>query len=106
MEDDLHITGKIAELGTETRSGHEGAQEGQTVQTVQAKAKVLSSNHARQATNRPCAAVCQVLIRCRHHLHSYERTRWWPLWRAGRGPFCPSTVTLARTGSLVRKLDR
>lgn len=102
IKDDLHTTGKISELGmgyeVRARGGREGAP------TVQAKAKVLSSNPARQPANRPCAAVCQVVIRCRHHC---IRTSVRVGGRFGGRveAFCPSTVILARTRSLVRKLD-
>lgn len=50
---------------------------------------MLSSNHARQPTNRPCAAVCQVLIRCRHHLHSYEAYALVAALAGGSRPFLP-----------------
>lgn len=43
-----------------TRAGEEGLRG----RTVQAKPKVLSSNYARQPANRPCAGVCQSVIRC------------------------------------------
>lgn len=97
MGDDLHNGGggdQRADGGDIKRSGH-GGQRGQTAAELML---------GRTPTGRVQPA-CPAHDSLSSPLHSYERTCWWPLWRAW-SRLCPSAATIALAGSLFRKPER